>query len=71
MHDKTKQWRKLTGEKITAYIEDEVRGAILRERKMGSQLKVCIGTDSQVRGATQNLQPQLCLSVKVAEVLCT
>ncbi|ANH83875.1 hypothetical protein A8C56_11475 [Niabella ginsenosidivorans] len=51
MHDRTKQWRKLTGEKITAYIEDEVRGAILREREMGSQLKVCIGTDSQVKGA--------------------
>ena len=31
-------------------IEDEVRSVILREKQMGHQLKVCIGTDSQVKG---------------------
>ncbi|MCF3107243.1 ribonuclease H-like YkuK family protein [Niabella sp. CC-SYL272] len=51
MHNKTKQWRRLTGEKINTYIEDELLGVIQRERQMGSQLKVCIGTDSQVKGA--------------------
>ncbi|WP_300604698.1 ribonuclease H-like YkuK family protein [Niabella sp.] len=51
MHNKTKQWRKLTGERITTYIEDELMGVIQRERQAGSQLKVCIGTDSQVKGA--------------------
>ena len=44
------QWRKLSGQKILQPIEDEVRAAILREKEMGHQLKVCIGTDSQVKG---------------------
>jgi predicted RNase H-related nuclease YkuK (DUF458 family) len=44
------QWRKLSGQKITRPIEDEVRAAIVREKEMGHQLKVCIGTDSQVKG---------------------
>jgi len=44
------QWRKLSGQKIRLPIEDEVRAAILREKEMGHQLKVCIGTDSQVKG---------------------
>ena len=43
------QWRKLSGQKIHIPIEDEVRAAILREKEMGHQLKVCIGTDSQVK----------------------
>ncbi|MCD2421204.1 ribonuclease H-like YkuK family protein [Niabella pedocola] len=51
MHNKTKQWRKLTGERITTYIEEELLDVIRRERQLGSQLKVCIGTDSQVKGA--------------------
>jgi hypothetical protein len=44
------QWRKLNGQKILCTIEDEVRAVILREKAMGHQLKVCIGTDSQVKG---------------------
>src|SRR6188768_3426955 len=44
------QWRKLNGQKILRPIEDEVRFAILREKEMGHELKVCIGTDSQVKG---------------------
>ena len=44
------QWRKLNGQKIHQPIEDEVRFAILHEKEMGHQLKVCIGTDSQVKG---------------------
>lgn len=50
MQYQTKQWRKLTGEYVNNFIEDEVKGVILREREMGHQLKVCIGTDSQVKG---------------------
>jgi len=45
-----KQWRKLDGTRIRSSIEDEVRRVILRERAAGSQLKACIGTDSQVKG---------------------
>jgi predicted RNase H-related nuclease YkuK (DUF458 family) len=44
------QWRKLNGQKILCAIEDEVSAVILREKAMGHQLKVCIGTDSQVKG---------------------
>jgi hypothetical protein len=31
-------------------MEDEVRSVIVREKEAGHQLKVCIGTDSQVKG---------------------
>jgi uncharacterized protein len=44
------QWRKLSGQKILIPIADEVRSAILREKEMGNELKVCVGTDSQVKG---------------------
>ncbi|MEJ7610760.1 MAG: ribonuclease H-like YkuK family protein [Ferruginibacter sp.] len=44
------QWRKLDGQRIELPIEDEVRKAIVREKENGNQLKVCIGTDSQVKG---------------------
>lgn len=44
------QWRKLSGQKITRPIEDEIRAVIVKEKEMGHQLKVCIGTDSQVKG---------------------
>ena len=43
-------WRKFNGEKITDPIQDEVENAIIREVNKGYKLKVCIGTDSQVRG---------------------
>ena len=45
-----RQWRKLNGEKIRRPIEDEVRDVLVREKEMGHELKVCIGTDSQVKG---------------------
>lgn len=44
------QWRKLDGTKIRTSIEDEVRRVIVREKETGHDLKVCIGTDSQVKG---------------------
>jgi uncharacterized protein len=44
------QWRKLSGQKINRPIEDEIRAVIVKEKEMGYQLKVCIGTDSQVKG---------------------
>lgn len=45
-------WRKLNGEQILLPIKTEVEEAVLREKANGSRLKVCIGTDSQVK---QNL----------------
>ncbi len=35
--------------RITGSIEDEVRQVLVRERADGSELSVCIGTDSQVK----------------------
>jgi uncharacterized protein len=42
-------WRKLNGENISSPIKEEVEKAILRELANGHRLKVCIGTDSQVK----------------------
>lgn len=45
----TFQWRKLNGEKIEVPFIKAVEEAIIRETDKGYKLKVCIGTDSQVR----------------------
>lgn len=44
------QWQRLDGSLIAGSIKDEVKAAILREKDNGHELKVCIGTDSQVKG---------------------
>lgn len=43
-------WRRLNGQKIELPIKNAVESTIVRERKAGHRLKVCIGSDSQVRG---------------------
>lgn len=43
-------WKKFNGEVIHAPILEEVEKAIIRETGKGYHLKVCIGTDSQVKG---------------------
>jgi len=48
--EQQEQWQRLDGSYINNSIENEVRAAILREKEKGYELKVCIGTDSQVRG---------------------
>ena len=49
METDQQQWRKLNGQRIQRPIEDEIAEAIVREIAMGHELKVCIGTDSQVK----------------------
>ena len=44
------RWRKFNGETIDLPIYDAVETAIKREVSAGNKLKVCIGTDSQVKG---------------------
>src|SRR6476619_3373736 len=44
------RWRKFNGETINLPIKDAVEEAIKRETEKGVKLKVCIGTDSQVKG---------------------
>jgi uncharacterized protein len=48
--EQKQQWRKLNGQRIQQPIEDEVNDVLMREREAGHELKVCIGTDSQVKG---------------------
>ncbi|HSN61075.1 MAG TPA: ribonuclease H-like YkuK family protein [Ferruginibacter sp.] len=43
-------WRKFSGEPIDLPIKDAVENAIKRETNQAYKLKVCIGTDSQVKG---------------------
>jgi uncharacterized protein len=43
------KWRRLDGTRIIIPIEDELRRVIVREKESGHELKVCIGTDSQVK----------------------
>jgi len=44
------EWRRLSGKKIELPILDAVEKTLIRESEAGHKLKVCIGTDSQVRG---------------------
>jgi hypothetical protein len=44
------QWRKFNGDKIRLPIKKAVEQTIVYETQLGNKLKVCIGTDSQVRG---------------------
>ncbi|MFT3825545.1 MAG: ribonuclease H-like YkuK family protein [Chitinophagaceae bacterium] len=44
-------WRKFNGEQLDLPIIEAVEKAIQRETRKGYHLKVCIGTDSQVKGS--------------------
>lgn len=44
------EWRRLNGQRIELPIKDAVERTIIEETSLGNRLKVCIGTDSQVRG---------------------
>ena len=42
-------WRKFSGEPLKIPVKNAVEEAIVRESQAGYKLKVCIGTDSQVK----------------------
>lgn len=46
------KWRKLNGQPIELPIKEAVAQTLQREIAAGHKMKVCIGTDSQVRGET-------------------
>ena len=46
------QWRNFNGEAVELPIKEAVEQVIINESKAGNKLKVCIGTDSQVKGKT-------------------
>ncbi len=43
------KWRKLNGEQLSQPLKESVEQTIIRETEKGFKLKVCIGTDSQVK----------------------
>jgi predicted RNase H-related nuclease YkuK (DUF458 family) len=43
-------WKKFSGENLSVDLISEVEKTIEREYELGNKLKVCIGTDSQVKG---------------------
>src|SRR5690606_2098170 len=43
-------WKQFNGEVLQHDILHEVNNVIVREHEVGNKLKVCIGTDSQVKG---------------------
>jgi uncharacterized protein len=43
-------WRRLNGMIVETPIREEVRQVLLDEQEKGHAMKVCIGTDSQVKG---------------------
>lgn len=45
------KWRKFSGERIHNPIKEAVETTLIRETQKGHKLKVCIGTDSQVKGS--------------------
>ncbi len=47
----TAKWRRLDGTQISIPVANAVEHALIKEKEAGNQIKVCIGTDSQVRGA--------------------
>jgi predicted RNase H-related nuclease YkuK (DUF458 family) len=49
------KWRRLSGKSIDQPIREVVEETILREQAQGHRLKVCIGSDSQVRGGTTEI----------------
>jgi predicted RNase H-related nuclease YkuK (DUF458 family) len=47
--EQLKKWRKPDGTLITVPIDEEIRAVLVKEKTSGNQIKVCIGTDSQVK----------------------
>lgn len=48
--EQEQQWRKLNGERIKIPIAEQVNTVLMHETEMGHEMKVCIGTDSQLKG---------------------
>jgi uncharacterized protein len=47
-----RQWKKMNGEPVGIPIAEEVKSALVRETAMGHELKIYIGTDSQVKNSS-------------------
>jgi len=45
-------WRRLNGDQLGSDLLESVERTLILEKKEGNRLKVCIGSDSQVKGGT-------------------
>ena len=63
-------WRKFNGDPIQLPIKDAVAQAITRETTAGFHLKVCIGTDSQVKGKETEFATVIVFCVKAMAASC-
>jgi len=45
------EWRRLNGEILNGSLLNNVEETLIKETAMGHRMKVCIGTDSRVRGS--------------------
>ena len=52
MKQEQQKWRRLSGERITIPIDEEIASKLTKELEQGYEIKACIGTDSQVKGKT-------------------
>ena len=48
--EQEQHWKKWSGQPVSVPIAEEVNRVLMQERAAGYELKVCIGTDSQVKG---------------------
>ena len=45
------KWRRLNGDPLESNLKESVENMLKREIDLGNRLKVCIGSDSQIKGA--------------------
>jgi len=64
-------WRKFNGEALNLPIKDAVAETIIKETSKGVKLKVCIGTDSQVKGSDTEFATVIVFCVNTMVVLCS
>jgi predicted RNase H-related nuclease YkuK (DUF458 family) len=69
--EQQQRWRKLDGTCIKQSLEDEVQMVMRREKAAGHELKVCIGTDSQVKGRETEFATVVVFIRKGVVALCT
>ena len=44
------RWRRLNGEALDSNLKESVENVLKKEIELGNRLKVCIGSDSQIKG---------------------
>ena len=43
-------WRRLNGDSLESNLKESVENVLKKEIALGNRLKVCIGSDSQIKG---------------------